>query len=444
MPSAPRRRQPADNRPRSISRQSGSSRPPAQSRGSSHDRQRDNAAESAADNAREVVHEKILEEAAPIADMEYALDAELAVSALLGGVYATCDSGRDAAVRGFAADFGRYLAKRRSLQARAVRAGLAAVLPGETRRPSGKAAAPDWAPAAGKVRCTGAWAVQDNFGDQTQYVATFSYDKPELGGPDHAVSFLLDHNLGYTKDISIGVPAEQVVRSWQDEAERDRDITIAEVEPAELRGSVMAYLDRTDSLDKPPSGRYAEERVFALARLAVLPEPAGPVETPLSDAERDAVVADFLAAPEAAIGGDSRPDTQIISWGARAAVDFAIGDNAGDPLRWSPTAVELMLLRWAPAQLSRTHQAAPWLPEVLDAFIAYAGRVKGQAPEAVAASRDAVTECAAPYTDAMTGETLGEPVTEMLARMVADGVDPMNEDEVLKWVLADRARRGLD
>ncbi|MQA24767.1 MAG: hypothetical protein GEU94_04700 [Micromonosporaceae bacterium] len=450
MPSAPRRRKSGPNRRPVSSRHSDQYRDPGKTADGPAPAAGGHAKAgqaTAVDTARDVIYEKILDEAAPIADIEVALDAELAVSALLGGVYATSDTGRDRAVRAFAAEFGRYLARRRSLQARAVRAGLAAILPGEVSAPSGKSAAPDWAAVAGKVTCTGTWAVADSYGDQTQYVATFAYADADLGGPEHAVSYLLDHNLGYAKDVSIGAPADQVVASWQTEAERDPDITIDPADPAELRGAVTAYLTRTDALEQPPAGRYAEDRAFALARLAVLPEGEHARPT-LSDGARDALVADFLAAPEAAaVGGgpvQAAPSTQVLAWCARAAADFAVDDNDGDPLRWSPTSVELMLLHWAPAQLSRTHPAVPWLPEVLDAFLGYAARLKGQSDQALEATRAAVTGCAVQYTDAMTGETLGEPVMDILARMVADGVDPMDEDAVLKWVLADRARRGLD
>ncbi|MGH3649053.1 MAG: hypothetical protein ACRDTM_17980, partial [Micromonosporaceae bacterium] len=138
------------------------------------------------------------------------------------------------------------------------------------------------------------------------------------------------------------------------------------------------------------------------------------------------------------------PAAEVIAWCARAAVDFACDDNAGDPLRWSPAAVELFLLDWTPRQVASGHRAAPWLPEVLDAFVTYAGRVRGQPVPEIAAIKQAITEYVVPYTDLMAGESLGEPVTDVLARMVADGVDPMDEDAVLQWVLADRARRGQD
>ncbi|MGH3737692.1 MAG: hypothetical protein ACRDT6_19080 [Micromonosporaceae bacterium] len=396
----------------------------------------------------DLVFGAILKEAAPIAAMPLALDAELAASALLGGVYAAADDshGPDA-VRQFAADFGGYLAKRRTSEAQGVRAALAAVVPDQVKAPK---TGPAWLDSAGAATCTGTWAVRDNYGDQTQYIATYEYPDPERGGPDHAVSYLLDHNLGCCKDITVGVPAAQVVGAWQTECAEDPELTIETVDAGRLRADTTAYLGRTDELTEPYSDTYHEDRGFALARLAVLPE-GEPTPRPrrLDDAERDVVVAAFLDAPEATLVGVSSPGQEppaieVIAWGARAAVDFGCDDNTGDPLRWSPTAVELFLLDWTPRQIAPGHRAAPWLPEILDAFITYAGRVRDEAVPAIAATRHAITEFVVPYTDLMAGEALGEPVTDMLSRMVADGVDPMDEEAVLEWVLADRARRGQD
>ena len=443
----------------------------------------------------DLIYAAILKQATPFGEMPRALDAELAMSALLGGVYAATDLGRAEAVRRFGADFARYLGNKRTVHARAVRAALAALLPDDaalprTSRPAGThpggsrpgdprtsgPKTPAWASVAGHVTCTGTWVASDIYGDQSSYVAVFSYGDPELGGPDHAVSYLLDHNLGIVKNISIGVPASAIVDGWQEAALSDREIIVNPVDPGHLRAEVSAYIERTDELEKPRQDGYVEEHSFAVARLRVLPEAVAELGGPkLSDKERDAVVTDFLDSPEsAAIGevaqteavdqmaqpdtvgelaeakpGDgprshSAPPTVVVAWCARAAVDFAVDENAGDPLRWSPTSVEFMLLHWAPQQLSGTHEAAPWLPEVLDGFVAYAGRVRQQSAAATEATRDAITAAAVRYTDLMSGESLGEPVTDVLARMVADGVDPLNEEEVLEWVLADRARRGRD
>ncbi|MGA8115538.1 MAG: hypothetical protein WCA46_17885, partial [Actinocatenispora sp.] len=71
--------------------------------------------------------EPILAACAPIAELETALDAELAVSALLGGAYAAADTDRDAAVGRFADDVVSVLTGRSDRLAGALLAALAGV-----------------------------------------------------------------------------------------------------------------------------------------------------------------------------------------------------------------------------------------------------------------------------------------------------------------------------
>src|SRR5690606_15713399 len=125
------------------------------------------------------------------------LDAELSASALLGGVYTTADIDRDGAVRQFATDFADYLTREGGPRADAVRATLASLLPAEIPAPS--IDQPAWASSLGRVVCTGTWRVHDTYGDQSTYVVTFQYADPATGGPDHAVSYLIDHNLRQLK-----------------------------------------------------------------------------------------------------------------------------------------------------------------------------------------------------------------------------------------------------
>ena len=81
------------------------------------------------------------------------------------------------------------------------------------RAPSGSARAarrPAWTAQLGRVHLTGSWAYGDVYGDQTSYLATFAYDDA-AGGPEHALVALVDHNIGITKDVFVGGPAERIL-----------------------------------------------------------------------------------------------------------------------------------------------------------------------------------------------------------------------------------------
>src|SRR5579859_47989 len=114
-----------------------------------------------------------------LARVPTALDAELLVSTLLGGGYAALEPDRGPA---FSALVDAVAAEAEPL----VRAVLAHTPTDEV----------PWGRALGTVRPTGAWAYGDRYGDQTGYLATFRYEDGELGGPEHAVVFLVDHTAG--------------------------------------------------------------------------------------------------------------------------------------------------------------------------------------------------------------------------------------------------------
>ena len=103
--------------------------------------------------------------------------------------------------------------RRRSAAATTIRAVFARLVPdaGGAARVRPGAQAPAWADQLGRVRLTGSWAYGDVYGDQTSYLATFAYDDGAVGGPEHALVALVDHNIGITKDVFVGGPAERIL-----------------------------------------------------------------------------------------------------------------------------------------------------------------------------------------------------------------------------------------
>jgi len=57
-------------------------------------------------------------------------------------------------------------------------------------------------------------------------------------------------------------------------------------------------------------------------------------------------------------------------------VDFAADYGAGDPLRWSPIAVEIVLTDWFPRKVVAEDVTASAVPDALRRFTRYAGRRK--------------------------------------------------------------------
>src|SRR2546427_4726603 len=163
-----------------------------------------------------------------------ALDAELLVSTLIGGGYAALAADRGPALDDLVAALATHAASVDSDPARLVTAVL-----------SGTATdtAP-WAGQLGTVRPTGGWAYGDRYGDQTGYLATFAYADEELGGPEHAVVFLVDHTVGLVKDLVVIAPASAVLD--QIRVDDDEMTWSAPLELTSVRAAAHAYLRATD------------------------------------------------------------------------------------------------------------------------------------------------------------------------------------------------------
>ncbi len=382
----------------------------------------------------------VMEVAAPIADLPTLFDAELAVSSLLGGAYAAADTNRAQAVAWFTQNLVDYAGGERTPRSRALLAGLAGAAPSEELAATAAAAGaalkttgPAWVSEAGTVRCTGTWRATDLYADQAQYVATFAYPDQERGGPEHTVCVLVDHNARIAKDLFVAVGTD-IVRRWQEAAAEESDILLEAVSADTLRAVVESGMDQADRLEQPPSDSYVEEWAVTRARLALLPTRAEPA----AGDEIDQILADFLSSPFAArVAPEAPPGEAVLRACVTAAIEYAVTANSGDPLRWSPTAVDLFLIDWASDHAALDDDAAPWLPEVLSAFVQYAGQRRGLPEQAVTATIRAIADAAPHYTDAILG--LEAPVQELLRRMVADGVDPTDQDEVAEWVIAYRA-----
>jgi hypothetical protein len=360
--------------------------------------------------------ELALRAAGDLARVERAYDAELLVSALLGSMYAVAEPDRWAAVLEFAAGLRRYLSRRRhSPEAVLLRHALAGFVPGARRAADG----PQWTASVGRARPTGAYARVDEYGDQTSYLATFGYPDRSAGGPEHAVVALVDHNLGYVRDLV--VTAAVSVDGY------------TPVRPAVLRAEVERHLAATDRLERPPGeDSFVIDRALAGARLRLLPSPpaAAASPQPLTGPQRAVLLEDFRVAPE----------SQRLRSGASAVFclelifEYAESRPDRDPLRWSPAAVDLFLLDWVPRKALLDAEDITALPAVLSAWVRWAGRISGRSPRAVATTVAAIAGMRERFTEAAADPSRRSPAAQAVAQLLAEGVDPADEAAVAEWL----------
>jgi hypothetical protein len=374
--------------------------------------------------------ELVLSAAGEIGRVPTALDAELLLSTLIGGGYAAIDPDRGPALDELAAALAEHVAGVDTEPARVVGAVLAgAGLPAGTGLP-----APEWTSALGTVRPTGGYAYGDRYGDQTGYVATFGYADEALGGPEHAVVFLVDHTLGLVKDIVVIAPAAAVLD--QIRADEDEMTWSAPLELGAVGAAAHAYLRATDLADElPGSDSLAANRYLAGRRLALLPA-AEPASAPEPSPAADELVAQFLESPEARLSGLARATgarREAVSFGLGLCVDFA-GARGGDPLRWSPRAVEAFLLDWVHQRAVLDGEDAATLPDVVGAWVSWAGRRIGLPEAAVAATLDRVDKLRAEFGRLCSTGERQSPAVRATARLVAEGVDLADPVAVEEWL----------
>jgi len=396
--------------------------------------------------APQTPYEAVLLAARDVAKLDCALDAEMLGTALLGSVYAVATDDRAAAVRTFVGEFLRATSRRRTASATTIRSVFARLVPDAAGaadvRPG--SAEPPWTAQLGRVRPTGCYAYGDVYGDQTSYLVTFAYEDGVEGGPEHAVVALVDHNIGITKDVFVGTPAERILGQVREMCASDELTWFREEDPGRLRGEVDRHLEITDSLSElPAEGSLATDRALAAARLALLPATTmPPLAEPPVIATQD-LIRDFLASSQAtAFGLDRVTDDELASlhFCLSLIMDHAASLPDPDPLRWSPAVAGLFLLDWVHRRAVLDMDDAAMLPRVARAWSAYATRRRGL-PDAAADQTDTVVEEMIPEFARLyaTGERRS-PATAAVAQLISEGVDPNDPEAIDAWIENNRHR----
>lgn len=216
----------------------------------------------------------------------------------------------------------------------------------------------------------------------------------------YLVGLLVDHNLGgIAKDLLVGpnlTELKESVAGAPKEVAATGELRFEEIELAEAAARSREALWRTEhTLDPPVSDDFKPQVAAVAAHLRVLPDEGDAYEpAEITDAERQAALDGFLASPEAEPfhPRDHAADLAML------AIDYCADylDGEGRPLRWSPVVVELFMTWFLPRKVIREPEFFERaVPELLPAWVRYAGRARGipqaaveEAAGAVAAFRD--------------------------------------------------------
>lgn len=320
--------------------------------------------------------------------------------------------------------------QRRDKRAAAVACALAAVVPPPHDSFASSVAAelqgavpglPSWIGAVGRAEPTRGWVSSDVFGDQDSLVIGFRHDR---GGGEHALVVLVDHNLsGQAKDAWIGVDFDDVVGTWKANAEPHMRMYEAPVDETLRRlRAAMASSDLWNGDADLRTEDFAQHRALIWARLRRVGltdgEPSG---IDVTRAEHEALVEELMASSH----GRELSET-LTGVDVEVLVQYILelrSDYGGQPLRWSPTVVAMLLGILAPRKLLLDAGQAAALPAVVRAIVRFSGERTGLDGVFVDETLAAVDEVEREFLDRIGDPAAAGPAKTVLAALEARGVD---------------------
>lgn len=288
----------------------------------------------------------------------------------------------------FAGGLIAYTAERTTPAAMVILRGLATIAPepyrAKARRAADRLAAagvaePAWAEVVGRAAPSEAWLSHDPVHDDGVGVIV-GFDGP---ADAETVGIYVDHNLGGIAKDAFAVPTsiDEVLRRLRANPEFEG----VEYRPVALAEAAARWRDAfamTDMTLEPPVDEDLQHlRSLVLARLATMPAGGEVPEPPEMDAaERKRLMAEFLESDETGglwgIDGEDEV-VETVEHLAAQMMTFSFDYMRGTPLRFSPVMAEMFCLDWAPRKIAADEDGFTLLPDLLAAWIRFAGRHRG-------------------------------------------------------------------
>lgn len=245
----------------------------------------------------------------------------------------------------------------------------------------------------------------------------------------------VDHNLGTVAKDGFAVPGpiDALLTEMQGIQDPDEEMEWRELPLADARARLEDAVE-TGSHVWPPlesdTWPVCRPLVEWIARL--LPDGGTGYQRPeWSDADRRALAEDFFASAEGRpLDGDAhRQLFESILW-------FACDYGPGDPLRWSPPAVESILADWLPRKIVAEPAFLAPAPDLLRAFVRYAHRERGIRRRWTDETLAAVDACEADYQRTIRSPRPQGPMALLAAMGAVDPEGPWPEPGDTSGVLA--------
>lgn len=238
-------------------------------------------------------------------------------------------------------------------------------------------------------------------------------------GDDLTVLVYIDHNLGtLVKDgFVVEGPLDVVVGRFREASDGDHDVTFRELDLADARVWITEAIEK-GAITYPPFETETWPACRPLMEWVVrqLPEGGtGYMRPEWDEDDRAELTEQFFASPFGQ--GHNDEDRQLFE----SILWFACDYGPGDPLRWSPVAVEMLLADWLPRKVVADADFLSRVPDLLRSFIGFSHAERGIRKTLTDETLDAVDRWEPDYQKTIRSERPQGPAALLAALGVLDG-----------------------
>lgn len=227
---------------------------------------------------------------------------------------------------------------------------------------------PKWLGTMGEIEITDTLLQSEPLGDGDNVMIGWRWPDGQIA----TMVVYIDHNMGtIVKDAFVlTAGAASIAESLREIG--DPDVSLLPIPPADARARITEAIEATDRTVPPiesdswPMCRPMVE--WLLRRLSS--GGIGHVRPEWPEERREQLLDDFVGSPFGGVEGLTLDQVRGL---ADPLVGFACDYGPGDPLRWSPVSVEIVLCDWYPRKVFGFDQPVlSRLPDVLAAFVEFA------------------------------------------------------------------------
>ncbi|MEX2621791.1 MAG: DUF6398 domain-containing protein [Egibacteraceae bacterium] len=247
----------------------------------------------------------------------------------------------------------------------------------------------------------------------------------------------IDHNLGTVVKDAFVVPAPvgALIDQFLDAAGGDPDTHVRGLDLADARVRIGEAVE-VGAVTYPPfeTETWPAARPLVEWALGHLPEGGTGYRRPeWSEEDRAALTARFFDSSEGR--GHDAEDRHLFA----SLLWFGCDYGPGDPLRWSPTAVEILLSDWLPRKVMADAGFLARAPDLLRSFIRFSHAERGIREALTAETLAAVDRWEPEYQQAVRSPRPQGPAALLAAMGVLDDGNSVDDETVD----ADRAMRAI-